>query len=496
MELRKMNPLEAPHVEAAIDVEDLPCGVVQEAIGNRTDRLGHIAPLAHAALREQSACDLLLVDLLHLGDHVRPNHTRTNLEDLHARTGQPLRVQRYRHTQARLRDAIFSAIHGGGVGGDRSYENDAAVPLLRHPPRSRLGEKMRAFEICSNQFIEALFGRFEQVAASARRHPCIIHQEVEAFEAFAREGHQLLAVRARGQVAGKNVAAGLFPQTLGRIQPSAISTDHPVRFGEFDRDRPADASAGPGHNACAAGGGLCHMVTGVSSTNVRRVSEGTFTCCPLVIASTPAPAAPPAAAPPTAPLPPPSMPPNTAPATAAPPATFAVFSPREPLSFEMVCVFTSTIRSSTFTDTSIRVSSAFPVNLPDSLASTSFTTTSEPRTITVSPLGAVTPVSIAALNVCPTRAVSESTPSIIRMTMFVPAGNSIGVRAGSGAGAGRAEAPVLGLSGFMITGPPALSGRRRIGRSGSESELLEPPPLSARRRVGRSSELLSDPGAL
>src|SRR5437879_2545294 len=62
-----------------------------------------------------------------------------------------------------------------------------------------------------------------------------------------------------------------------------------------------------------------HILTGVSSTKVSRVSDGTFTRWPLVTASAPAPAAPPATPPIAAPLPPPAMAPMIAPTAAVPP---------------------------------------------------------------------------------------------------------------------------------------------------------------------------------
>ena len=68
-----------------------------------------------------------------------------------------------------------------------------------------------------------------------------------------------------------------------------------------------------------------------------------------------------------------------APTAAVPPATFAVFSPRESLTRDTVCVFTSTSRPSTRIDCRSSVSSDRPVSLPDSFESTSFTTTSVPR---------------------------------------------------------------------------------------------------------------------
>src|SRR5271157_4785793 len=207
-----------------------------------------------------------------------------------------------------------------------------------------------------------------------------------------------------------------------------------------------------------------HMRIDVSKTKVKRVSDGTFTRWPLVTSSAPAPAAPPAPAPITAPLPPPAMPPMIAPNTAPPPATLAVRWPRESLSLETLCVLISTIRPSTFTDIKSSVSTAVPVSLPDSLASTSFTTTSAPRGIIAWPSN-TTGSSMLAAKVCPTRLVSESTPSIIRTTRLVPAGSSTDSRGGGAACTGGGS-----LSGRKIVGCESGCTRRSRGRSSSESD--------------------------
>ena len=112
-----------------------------------------------------------------------------------------------------------------------------------------------------------------------------------------------------------------------------------------------------------------------------------------------------------------------APTAAVPPAIFAVRDPRDSLSRCTLCVLMSTIFPFTLTETRSRVSSARPVSLPDSLESTNFTTTSDPRGMTGLPF-CITGSSRLAAKVCPTRAISESTPSIILTTRLVPAGIS------------------------------------------------------------------------
>src|SRR5260221_14089883 len=71
-------------------------------------------------------------------------------------------------------------------------------------------------------------------------------------------------------------------------------------------------------------------VTGCCKRNSSSASLGTFTCGPLAMICTPAPAPPPAAAPIAAPLPPAAMPPMIAPRI-APPPTFLAVSPPRPL---------------------------------------------------------------------------------------------------------------------------------------------------------------------
>src|ERR1039457_2032371 len=100
------------------------------------------------------------------------------------------------------------------------------------------------------------------------------------------------------------------------------------------------------------------IFTGVSSTKVSRVSDGTLTRCPFRTISAPAPAAPPASPPITAPLPPPAMAPRTAPNAAVPPATLAVCWPREPLSRETLCVLISDRKSTRLNSSHLVISYA------------------------------------------------------------------------------------------------------------------------------------------
>src|SRR6266576_6157349 len=71
------------------------------------------------------------------------------------------------------------------------------------------------------------------------------------------------------------------------------------------------------------------MSSGCCSVKSSRVSDGIFTCCPLVKTCTPVPAPPPTAAPIAAPLPPPATAPISAPSAAPPPILSADCLPRE-----------------------------------------------------------------------------------------------------------------------------------------------------------------------
>src|SRR5450759_5331256 len=119
--------LQAAQAEAAVDVEDLAGGVIQQPVGDGADGFGDVARFAHAALREQAGGDLLVVRLFHLGDHVGADDAGADLEDLDAHLRQALRIERHGHAEGGLGDAILAAVHAGGVGGNRSDEGDPAL---------------------------------------------------------------------------------------------------------------------------------------------------------------------------------------------------------------------------------------------------------------------------------------------------------------------------------------------------------------------------------
>src|ERR1019366_2650684 len=304
-----------------------------------------------------------------------------DLEDLDAHLRQALRIERHGHAQGGLGDAILAAVHAGGVGGNRGDEGDAAFAGLGHPARRLLGEEVGALQVGRDQLVEALFGGLQQVASLARGHAGVVDQQVEFLKPLAGEGEQPSAILAAGDLALKNLAAGRLAQGIRRVLTPAPGGNHPVSFRQLGGDGAADSTAAAGNN--------CRQFhqnrVALSSTKVSRVSDGTRTRWPPKITCEPAPAAAPAPAPMAAPLPPPAMAPMMAPATAVPPATFAVFSPCEALSFLMLCVLISTKCPLILTDCSESVRSARPVSLPESLESTSLTTASAPRGITVSP---------------------------------------------------------------------------------------------------------------
>ena len=61
------------------------------------------------------------------------------------------------------------------------------VAALHHPARRLLGQEMRPFQVGRDQLVEALFGGFQKVAALARRHAGVVHQQIQVAEALARE---------------------------------------------------------------------------------------------------------------------------------------------------------------------------------------------------------------------------------------------------------------------------------------------------------------------
>src|SRR5581483_2483284 len=121
------------------------------------------------------------------------------------------------------------------------------------------------------------------------------------------------------------------------------------------------------------------------------------------------------------------------------------------------------MRPFTLTAPRLRASCVVPVSLPDCLLSTSFMTTSAPRSTSVWLLITMGSSRLAR-NVCPTVFVSESTESIIRIVMLVPPGIWVtgpafaAVSAGTGAGAGpeAAEGGGCGGGGGASDGAGAL----------------------------------------
>src|SRR5450759_4119952 len=97
-----VTALQTAQAEAAIDVEDLAGGVIQQSVGDGADGFGDIAALAHAALREQAGGDLLVVRLFYLSDHVGADDAGADLEDLDAHLRQALRIERHGHAEGGL----------------------------------------------------------------------------------------------------------------------------------------------------------------------------------------------------------------------------------------------------------------------------------------------------------------------------------------------------------------------------------------------------------
>ena len=75
-------------MEAAIDVEDLAGGVVEEAVGDGADGFGDVGGFAHAALGEKAVGDFFLVGGFDGGDHICTDDAGANFEDLDVRGRQ------------------------------------------------------------------------------------------------------------------------------------------------------------------------------------------------------------------------------------------------------------------------------------------------------------------------------------------------------------------------------------------------------------------------
>ena len=127
-------------------------------------------------------------------------------------------------------------------------------PCFGHPAGRLLGEEVRTFEVGRDQFVEALFGGVEQIAALARGHAGVVHQQVELFKTLAGEGEQRRAIVAAADVALKDLAAGLVVQGIRRVLTPAISGNHPMSLRKLRCDGAADSTAAAGNNRC----GLFH----------------------------------------------------------------------------------------------------------------------------------------------------------------------------------------------------------------------------------------------
>ena len=110
-----------------------------------------------------------------------------------------------------------------------------------------------------------------------------------------------------------------------------------------------------------------------------------------------------------------------APSAVAPPTTFAVRAPRELLARETSAVVVSMIWPLMVMSVKRQSQDGFSFKLAGLLSSTSFTSASAPRGITVWPFTR-TGSSTLARNVCPRCATLESTASIMRTVIGVPAG--------------------------------------------------------------------------
>lgn len=230
-------------MKPAVRVNDLAGRIVEQSIGNRPDAVRDIHWLAHALLRKEALRDALFVNLLHFRDHVRADHPRTNLEDPYAMRREAGCPDRHRHTEPRLRNAVFRAIHRCRVRRDRCNENDSPRAAFHHLARGELGQEVRTFQIDGDQLVEAFLACFEHVLALARRDAGVVDQEVDAAELLFRESDEPRAIVSRGDIARENRATGFFAQRFSSVEPAAIGGYDIVRARELFRDAAANAAA-------------------------------------------------------------------------------------------------------------------------------------------------------------------------------------------------------------------------------------------------------------
>lgn len=114
---------ESAQVESSVEVDDIAGaeGEVSSAdgFGGETDIFG----FSPTFLRDEAFADEFVVFILHTGCHVSRHHTGAKLDDLNAVGGESGGPELCSHGEAGLGDTVFTAVNGGGIGGDRGYED-------------------------------------------------------------------------------------------------------------------------------------------------------------------------------------------------------------------------------------------------------------------------------------------------------------------------------------------------------------------------------------
>ena len=93
-----------------------------------------------------------------------------------------------------------------GVGADRAHINDrrigedSGLHLGDHLPGDTLREEEWRLEVNRQHFIVTLLGHIQQTGANSRRHPGIVHQQIDAAKAFQKNIHHRFPRRCTGDV--------------------------------------------------------------------------------------------------------------------------------------------------------------------------------------------------------------------------------------------------------------------------------------------------------
>ena len=289
-----------PDVKTAVEVNHV-AGREREVTGEHgahglADVLGGApAPLWHESLGDQR-----VVLVLDARGHVGRHDAGSEFQDLHTLGRQAHGPELRGHRQARLRDAVFTAVDRRRVGGDRGDEDDLEAARQRRGVGLRepvvgdgLREEERALQVDAQQFLERRLARLGQVGADAWGHAGVVDQRIDPTEGGERLRDHRGAVVATADVALHRhealrvVRRGASAEIDGLVSGRGIA-------GVVDRDRQAfgrcldrDASTEPTarasdqhhRNGCHRGAlysrGRCQRTKGQTGQKVKGQNRRT-----------------------------------------------------------------------------------------------------------------------------------------------------------------------------------------------------------------------------